>query len=281
MNASFPTSPSTDTSGPRLFCFRVLMGSIAALAAIIALFDFTYLDLSAQDLFFNFDTGHWLLDGRTASSWAKLVFYDGIKVLIIAFAALLIVLAILPARVRRKLAECLPGWLALAALWDRRDVLVVIATLATAPLLIAIGKATTNVHYPCKIHRYGGEVPYVRLFERFPDEARPPKRSKGFPAGHASGGFALVSLAGLAATRRGRIIGLSIGLALGWTMGIYQQMRGVHYLSHTLVTMLVCWILFLFWHWAMAAIEKKLTSRTTHSDDGRAIPSSTSPAKTA
>ncbi|WP_043588171.1 phosphatase PAP2 family protein [Geminisphaera colitermitum] len=225
---------------PPLFRPRVLVWSIVALVAVIALFDLTYLDLAAQDMFYNFDTGLWLIDSRATPSLGKLVFYSGIKAVIIAFAVVLLVLVVLPDSLRDRL-PCR------FAAWRRRDMLVVIATLATAPLLVSIGKATTNIHYPCSIQRYGGDVPYVRLFERFPDDARPPKRSKGFPAGHASGGFALVSLAGLAATRRGRAIGLAIGLGTGWMMGLYQQMRGVHYLSHTLVTMLVCWIVFLLW----------------------------------
>ena len=74
---------------------------------------------------------------------------------------------------------------------------------------------------------------------------RPTRRGRGFPAGHASGGFALVALAGLAATRRSRRIALAIGLALGTMMGIYQMLKGAHYLSHTLITALFCWIVFL------------------------------------
>lgn len=57
----------------------------------------------------------------------------------------------------------------------------------------------------------------------------------------------MCALAGLASTKRGRRLGILIGMAMGGAMGIYQMLKGAHYLSHTLITSLVCWILFLFW----------------------------------
>jgi membrane-associated PAP2 superfamily phosphatase len=106
---------------------------------------------------------------------------------------------------------------------------------------------------PYELTRYGGDVPYVKLFERFPDDARPERRGVCFPAGHASGGFALLALSGLAATRRGRLLGIAIGLAVGPWMGIYQMLKGAHYLSHTLITLVLMWLLFLA---CRAALER-------------------------
>ncbi len=31
-------------------------------------------------------------------------------------------------------------------------------------------------------------------------------------------------------------------------MGLYQMLKGAHYLSHTVVTMILLWIIFLLWH---------------------------------
>jgi membrane-associated PAP2 superfamily phosphatase len=39
----------------------------------------------------------------------------------------------------------------------------------------------------------------------------------------------------------------SVGLTAGTVMGVYQMLKGAHYLSHTLVTALVCWLIFLLW----------------------------------
>ena len=54
-----------------------------------------------------------------------------------------------------------------------------------------------------------------------------------------------MALAGLATTHRGRLRGLAIGLGAGTWMGVYQMLKGAHYLSHTLITALLMWLLFL------------------------------------
>jgi membrane-associated PAP2 superfamily phosphatase len=206
----------------------------------VLFFEYTDLDLPVQDWFFDFEKQKWLLPGPGESRWADALFYRGPKAVIIALGVLLVALAALPARIRARLPR-------FTRHWRRASLLVALLTLATAPALVGFLKSATNVHYPCNIERYGGSVRYVRLFERFPPEARPARRSAGFPAGHASGGFALMGLAGLAATRQGRMAGLALGLAAGWWMGLYQMARGMHYLSHTVVSMLLCWMVFLAW----------------------------------
>jgi membrane-associated PAP2 superfamily phosphatase len=100
----------------------------------------------------------------------------------------------------------------------------------------------TGVYCPCEIERYGGEMPYVRLFETVPPEIVAVKRGRCFPAAHASGGFALMAFA-FAGARRLR--NAWWGLGWGWILGLYQMARGVHYLSHTVVSMLVAWVLIL------------------------------------
>ena len=72
-----------------------------------------------------------------------------------------------------------------------------------------------------------------------------------FPAGHASGGFALLGLVAARGTRRWRNGILALGLGLGWWMGGYQMLKGAHYLSHTLTTMIVAWLVVLLWRRAL------------------------------
>ena len=43
--------------------------------------------------------------------------------------------------------------------------------------------------------------------------------------------------------RRLRWFGLALGLAVGWWMGLYQMLRGQHFLSHTLFTMIGAWMI--------------------------------------
>lgn len=53
------------------------------------------------------------------------------------------------------------------------------------------------------------------------------------------------------ATRRWRVGAITLGLGLGWWMGGYQMLKGAHYLSHTVTTMLVAWLVVIFWRHAL------------------------------
>jgi len=220
--------------------------ALIVLAAVIVVFEVTSLDLWVQDFFYDFRSHAWLVDDQ--GFWGRVFFYKGPKILIITFAVFVLVLALGRSRWRGRLSS--PPV-------RRRDLWVVIAVLATAPALIAVGKATTHVYFPSQIRRYGGTVPYVVTFGSYPEGDRPAKQGRGFPAGHASGGFALLSLAGLARTRRGQWRGLLTGLSAGTLMGGYQMLKGAHYLSHTLVTALVCWLVFLVWRRVLGASMSK------------------------
>ena len=213
---------------------RSLWPAIVLLLALFGSFELTGMDIWFQDHFYDFTTHAWLVHAR--APLPRLLFYTGPKALIWLLGIVLIGLAIIPG-----------GWRARLPFPDlkRRSLWIAIATLAVSPTLVATGKATTNVFTPAETRRYGGFAPYVKVCEAYPAADHPKKRGRGFPAGHASGGFALLGLAGLAGTRRGRAIGLAIGLGLGTVMGVYQMVKGAHFLSHTIVSALVCWIVFL------------------------------------
>ncbi|MCX6846424.1 MAG: phosphatase PAP2 family protein [Verrucomicrobia bacterium] len=213
---------------------RMLAVSIALLAAIFVFFEISDADLRVQDLFYNFTTNSWAVDAKDPVPRA--LFYTWPKVLIWTAGVALLGLALMPqdCRIRRMFPA-----------WKRNEIMVVIGTLALAPTSVATLKATTNVFTPSEIRRYGGPVPYVKVCEAYPANDHPARRGRGFPAGHASGGFALMALAALASTRRARIFCIAGGLAIGSMLGAYQMLKGAHYLSHTIITALICWIIFL------------------------------------
>jgi len=211
---------------------RTFWPSIALLALVFGICELTAIDLWLQDHFYNFATHQWLVDAHTPLP--RILFYTIPKALVWLIGLSLIAAGIF--------YENLP-FLKI----PRRNIWIAVLTIATAPAIVGIGKATTNTFTPDRIRRYGGDVPYVKVIEQYPVDDHPAKRGRAFPAGHASGGFALLALAGLASTRRGRAIGITIGLAFGTTMGTYQMLKGAHYLSHTLVTAIFCWIAFLAW----------------------------------
>jgi membrane-associated PAP2 superfamily phosphatase len=79
-------------------------------------------------------------------------------------------------------------------------------------------------------------------------ELPPGRRGHCLPAGHASGGFGLLGFVWIRRSRRWRIAWLTVALVAGWSMGLVQMLNGSHYLSHTMVTMLLAWWLAVLWH---------------------------------
>ena len=104
---------------------------------------------------------------------------------------------------------------------------------ASVPLAISLLKQSSNAHCPWDLARYGGSQPYVRLFEALPPGALP---GHCLPAGHASSALWLVSLVVLWLPGQPRMawraacVAIAFGMAVGWM----QQMRGAHFLTHTL-----------------------------------------------
>lgn len=216
---------------------RSLWWTVGLLAAVVLAFEMTNLDLWVQDQLFDFERQTWLIDKEEPVG--KWLFYTGPKLVIIFIGVVMLAAAALPRQWRRYLPEVLRS---------RHNTTVVFLSLALTPALIGWSKAVTNMFCPSEIQRYGGEVKYVRLFDTYPVGEKPAQQGRCFPAGHASGGFALLALAGLASERRGQLLGVVTGLTVGSLMGFYQMAKGAHYLSHTLITALSAWAVFLALH---------------------------------
>ena len=233
---------------------KSLRYTVLALLLLFLLLEITHIDLWFQDQFFNFQTGTWLIPYK--AFWPHTIFYKGLKAIVWVIGLTALTLSILPEQTRKKIIR---------VHLRRVDLIVLVTTLAAAPLLVATSKAVTNVFTPAQIRRYGGDAPYVRPLESYPQHDKPHKRGRAFPAGHASGGFALMALAGLASTRRMRTIGVLTGLGFGLSMGFYQIANGNHYLSHTVYTGLICWIVFLLARRAWGATRSDRAIRTCQS----------------
>ena len=213
-----------------------LWPAVGLLALFFVIFEYTGVDLWVQDQFYQNDTQQWIVDGKAGGPWFW--FYDGPKILIILAGLGILALAAMPQKWRPRLPLAKIG---------RKHLWIAFLTIGTVPAVIGQMKASTNIFCPSDIRRYGGEMPYVRVVESYPENDIPERRGRCFPAGHASGGFALVALMGLALSRRGQRLGLTLGMSFGWAMGLYQMMKGSHYLGHTVITMLLAWIGFLLW----------------------------------
>lgn len=101
------------------------------------------------------------------------------------------------------------------------------------PAVTSTLKQLSASHCPWDLLRYGGEQPYVRLFDAFPAGAAP---GQCLPAGHASSALWLVALAVCwlpARPARARAAAL-LAIGAGATVGYLQQLRGAHFMTHTL-----------------------------------------------
>ncbi len=117
--------------------------------------------------------------------------------------------------------------------WLRRFRMRVVALSAVCvPALISIIKQMSDAHCPWDLERYGGAEPYVRLFESSASVVA----GKCMPAGHASSALWLISLAVFFLPTRLSRAALTFAafLVLGFAVGWLQQLRGAHFLTHTL-----------------------------------------------
>lgn len=116
---------------------------------------------------------------------------------------------------------------------DRLRLRVVGLSAVLVPLVISMLKHASVSHCPWDLARYGGDQPYLRLFEALPLGV---PAGHCLPAGHASTALWLVALCvywlparpGMA--RRAAALALLLGGLVGWM----QQLRGAHFLTHTL-----------------------------------------------
>lgn len=179
----------------------------------------------AHRWFFDAETGRWLGKGTV---WADVVLHRGGRYLmrfigVAALVAWALSWRVAPLRPWRRAT----GYLALC--------------MALVPLLVGGLKETTNIDCPWDLQGFGGDRPFVHIFEDRPDDL---PRAACFPGAHSSSGFALFSLyfLGLGLGRR-RLAhaGLAAAAAIGAAFSFAQQARGAHFLSHDMWSAFIAW----------------------------------------
>lgn len=135
----------------------------------------------------------------------------------------------------------------------------------SVPLVISTLKQFSSSHCPWDLQRYGGDAPFVRLLELVPGGV---SAGNCLPAGHASSALWLAALAVFWLPDRPRKAAavacalLMFGFGVGWI----QQLRGAHFLTHTLWSM---WITVLIVDLLFQWIRKRVAV-TNHSTDSNA-----------
>jgi membrane-associated PAP2 superfamily phosphatase len=122
------------------------------------------------------------------------------------------------------------GWLSSAS---HCRISVVLISSALVPLTVSVIKATSIHACPWNLERYGGDAPYLRLFDHLPDAVA---AGHCFPGGHASSALWLGAFAVMWLPERPRVAATAFALLMipGFLLGWVQQMRGAHFLTHTL-----------------------------------------------
>jgi len=212
---------------------KQIIYSLVLLFITIILFGVSDLDIYIQNMFYDFKQNTWILD-RNMEPW-KFIFYDGMKrfLLIIALSFLLVLIFF---RNHHRLKKYKNGIL-----------LIVLASIFI-PSIIGGLKKVTNMPCPKNEIYYLGNMPKIAVWERYTEPYKSMTHISCWPAGHASGGFVLLSFFFLFITNRNKILALVVGLSVGWSMGIYKMLIGDHYLSHTIITMIISWICILLIH---------------------------------
>lgn len=123
---------------------------------------------------------------------------------------------------------------------------------------VAILKHFSMHGCPWDLAMYGGKLPLLKLFSVLPAGV---EAGACFPAGHASGGFALMAFYFAFRQIKPHFanVMLWLGLVMGLAMGFAQVMRGAHFLSHVLWSGWVVWVslLLLYAIWSPTKTTEK------------------------
>lgn len=219
---------------PRSF-YRWSSAALAVTAAVLlALASWTDLDLILAD--YAFDRARNAFPWRDA--WFAAVFmHVWIKRALVAVGAAVVVVTAGDALYR--LTGITP--------WARTRLRIVALCAVAIPLAIGTVRNHAQSHCPWNIDRYGGPAPYVKLLDAALPGAPP---GHCFPAAHATSALWLAAFAVFWVPHRMRTAGLvfALGIGAGLVLAWVQQLRGAHFLSHTL------WSL-----WAAAAVMLVVT----------------------
>lgn len=181
---------------------------------------FTNIDIMIEDHYYDAELQKFVW----RNSWfAKDLMHGYVKNVIVLIGGLILLLAFL---------DAVAPWQSITSSFRIRLRFVAWA-FVLVPTFISGLKQYFVYHCPSDIDRYGGSAPFIRLFDNIPSNLQ---AGHCFPAGHASTGLWLAAFCVFYLPSKPKVAlrvffsGLSVGLALGWV----QQMRGAHFLFHTL-----------------------------------------------
>ena len=148
----------------------------------------------------------------------------------------------------RRLAWALQFGLVLAIWWPvgalclltRRERVHMLAASLFALALVWVLKSWSQTSCPWDLAEFGGAAAYVSHWTWGMADGG---EGRCFPAGHASAGFCFLSGYFWLRVKAPRAANawIAVTLLTGAVIGVAQQVRGAHYISHTLWTAWLCW----------------------------------------
>lgn len=229
------TMSAESTAQPYSTTSRSFGGPAGWLAATLA---FTLLwDLAGVDLAFM----RWLGSAKgfvLRHQWLlEHLLHDGLRQLAIGGYLLLWIWVLWPARWTRQ------GWKMSRLPRRERILLAVLVTLSLASVGLVKNSSLTSC--PWDLQVFGGRAAYVSHWNLWQGDGGP---GRCFPGGHASSAFGFLALGlpwlqappGRARSHRVGVRWLGVILISGLVAGTVQTLRGAHYPSHTLWTLIIC-----------------------------------------
>jgi len=209
----------------RRFNFRLALGLPLALMVLLVLFEPHRLDFALAHLFYQPESG---FIGRR-SFWLESLLHTRVKQALIAFS-----LCVLAGFIFSLLLAWLKPW--------RRPLGYLVLALALCSTVVTPLKAITNLHCPWSLQEFGGDQVFRPLLGKVIKSNKP---GRCWPAGHASAGFGWLALFFVLRDRHPRSarVALAGALILGSVLALGRMMQGAHFLSHSLWTLLLDWLI--------------------------------------
>lgn len=207
--------------------FRYSLIILLAGLSLFALFNLAGMDFVWANLLYNWQGGEW----RLQHHWlTEQIFHQGVRSLN-QILMLTLIAYYFWQRLYRKQQNAAVQTLGL---------LLISVVLSFA--CIALLKRLLPTECPWDLQQFGGSLPYIGLFTQRPAEM---PYTQCFPAGHASIGFAWIAIFFYYLRIKPAVAkcALVAALALGFSLGFAQQLRGAHFFSHDIATALICWMI--------------------------------------
>ena len=209
---------------------RNILLTLMVLIGTIVFFHFSGLDIWIQNHFYDRATCTWLVDRD--NKLLDLLFYSGLKKLLIVIYSILLLLLIFANRL---------SWIRK----HRKGLWILVLSAMLVPGATIFLKNTTNTPCPKNLKFYGQNYPTVDVLDTYPKSFCQHGKIKCWPAGHASFGFSLMALVFLVRSRRKKMAVFAFAMVVAWSMGTYKMLIGDHFFSHTLISMILGWLVIL------------------------------------